>query len=419
MSFIVALLTGICLSVCTGFRAFLPPFLFGFLHLLFPDYVYLPSSLAFLSQTPTLIALGAAVMVEILGDKFPVIDHALDVIHWPVKMAIGTILTFSLLPAGDYTWFYVLMALILGGGTSTVVHTTKASFRVGSTATTAGTLNPVISVVEEGFSFFGTILTLFLPLFAVIFFIVLMVVVLRYLFKSKDVKGVVSRNAKPSFAMFHFARITTGIFFKLFNRNKIEGREFLPKSGPFVVVGNHSSMIDGFLLGIAVEKPVFTMVKQEAFKNVLTGWFLRKALAFPVDRDRADSSAIRMAFRVLKEGSILGIFPEGTRNRAGLMRPFKPGALRVALKCKVPIVPAYIGNSHLFSPDGTWFPRPVKLFFKFGAPLDVLSLLSANQSEEQIQKLLYERVCELGAEITGRDIRDRSDEEPYLLNNSG
>ncbi|HNV69083.1 MAG TPA: lysophospholipid acyltransferase family protein, partial [Candidatus Ozemobacteraceae bacterium] len=154
------------------------------------------------------------------------------------------------------------------------------------------------------------------------------------------------------------------------------------------------------------------MVKKEAFANPITGWFLRKVCAFPIDRQNPDAATLRYSLKVLQQGMVLGLFPEGTRNRKGLIRPFKPGAIRLALKQKAPIVPAFLANTHRIMPDGTWVPRPVPVSMKFGEPLDTKKMLEEGKTEEDMLKILYERVCALGRELTGCDVQDHSTEEP-------
>jgi 1-acyl-sn-glycerol-3-phosphate acyltransferase len=152
------------------------------------------------------------------------------------------------------------------------------------------------------------------------------------------------------------------------------------------------------------------MVKKEAFENPIKGWYLRKVLCFPVDRSKVDASAIKRAMKLLNDGSNLGIFPEGTRNRTGKVSQFKSGAIKFALKKKIPIIPAYIGNSHLLTPPGKILPRPAKMSVHFLDPIDTKAELEAGKTENDILNMLYEKICTKGSEVMGFDVRDHSKE---------
>lgn len=188
----------------------------------------------------------------------------------------------------------------------------------------------------------------------------------------------------------------------------VQGHENLPQKGPFLVVANHSSIFDGGIIGVAMRLPIYIMVKKEAFERPIMGFILRKILTFPVDRNKADPKAIKTALKVLIDGKILGIFPEGTRNLKGLVKPFKPGAIRFAVKQNVPVVPAFIWNSHLLTPNGSSLLRPVKMKVEFGALVDVPAMIKEGKREDEIQQLVYERVCELGEKVAGYSVKDQN-----------
>ncbi|MFZ2959303.1 MAG: DUF4126 family protein [Candidatus Ozemobacteraceae bacterium] len=412
MTFIVALLTGVSLSACTGLRAFLPPFLIGLLLRFDPSNVAgYALSLGFLTKTPVLIALGIAVVVEFSADKIPWVDHILDLIQGPVKVIISMVLTYPLLTnGGDFSWVALLLATVCGGGTGISVHAGKASIRTASTTTTGGLLNPVISVVEEAVAAAGTLLTIFLPVLSILLLMYLVYRIFRFLLgHSGGNEGPIAKTL-PFYPLVSLVKMSIRITMGIYNRLSFEGSDQIPMQGPLVVVANHASMVDGFLLGTGIARPIHIMVKKEAFETPITGWLLRMGLAFPVDREKPDPTTIKYTFRLLQEGNALGLFPEGTRNFAGKVRPFKPGAIRIAVKLKVPIVPAFLANTNKFMPAGAWFPRPTHIRVKFGPPLDVAGMVEAGLTEDEIQRDLYERVCALGLELTGEDVRDLSRE---------
>ncbi len=409
LEYVFPVLTGICLSAITGFRAFLPPLIIGIVLRFFPglqNYIYIDtSSFAFLTQDPVLIALAVAAAAEFLGDKIPVVDNILDWLELPAKIAFSAILTYALVPGSSH-WFYLLVALVFAESTTLTVHTGKTGLRAMSTVTTGGVANPVVSIIEDIVSFIGALVALLAPLLATIGIAYLLYRCLRYLLgKTGGNEGMIA-NARPSFVWYNVSQFASRWFFRVYNGMKIYNYEVVPKNEQFVTVANHASIWDGFIMGGAVRLPLFIMVKKEAFENPMKGWYLRKVLCFPVDRSKVDASAIKHAMKLLNDGYNLGIFPEGTRNRNGYVSPFKAGAIKFALKKKLPIVPAYIANSHMLTPPGTDLPRPARMSVHFLDVIDTKAELASGKSEEEILQMLYDRICAKGTEVMGYDVRE-------------
>ncbi|HOY67776.1 MAG TPA: 1-acylglycerol-3-phosphate O-acyltransferase [Candidatus Ozemobacteraceae bacterium] len=412
LEYVVPVLAGICLSACTGFRAFLPPLLIGIVYRFFPGWLHIGQGLAFLAQTPVLIALLVAAAVEATADKIPVVDHALDAIELPVKMVLSALVTVTILPDGDLKSIFLLIALVLGQSATVSVHAGKTGLRAASTVTTGGTANPLISFVEGVIAGVGTVLALVVPVLAVIATAWIVWRSVRYLVGQRGGNEGKLAQTAPSLTFYRFVKNICHFILTVYNRWTIEGLEHMPAKPPYLVVANHASVLDGLILGSALPHPVYIMVKKEAFDNPIIGWFLRKSLAFPVDRAKPDPTSIKTCLRVLADGKVLGIFPEGTRNPRGLIRPFKPGAIKFAVRQKVPVLPAYIANNHLLNPPGSPVPRPVTIKVGFGEPIDVPGMLEQGHTEQEIQDLVYERVCEIGSRLMGCPVRDDSAEEP-------
>lgn len=142
-----------------------------------------------------------------------------------------------------------------------------------------------------------------------------------------------------SYVLYYFAKIVFIIYFKLFKQWKIIGKDNLDIKGPLIVMANHIHFLDPPLVGSLLNRRVYFMAKEELFKNPLFGWALKKVGAFPVKRGRPDRRSIKQAFKVLEEGKVLGIFPEGTRHKQGRPGKAQPGAIMIALKSKAPILP--------------------------------------------------------------------------------
>lgn len=410
MEYLLPILTGISLSAMTGFRAFMPPLILGVLYRLFPDFVTINESFAFLARDPVLLALGVAAVAEFLGDKIPLVDNFLDWFQLPAKVAFSAILTFALIPGAAH-WFYLLVAIVFAETATLTVHTGKTGVRAASTATTGGLANPIIGFIEDLVTFAGTVAAIMAPVLAIMAVIYVVYRCFRYLFGAAGGNEGKIAQAAPSFVWYNISQWLSRWFFRIYNGMKIYNYEYVPVGQQFVTVANHASILDGFIMGGAVSLPLFIMVKKEAFDNPIKGFYLRKVLCFPVDRSKVDATAVKTAMKVLNDGFNLGLFPEGTRNRVGKVGPFKSGAIKFAIKKKLPILPAYISNSHLLTPPGKIFPRPAKMAVHFLEVIDTKAELEAGKTEEQILEMLYNRICNKGTEVMGYEVRETASDE--------
>src|SRR5438067_8135405 len=142
----IACAAGVAIAAACGLRAFLPLLALGLgVHF---GWLHVSAGSAWIGSPPALIALAWATVLEIAADKVPVLDHALDVIATflrPVAAAGAAWVTFS----GVHPAIAAAAALILGSG-ALGIHVAKAKVRLGSSALTLGTVNPAISLVEDG-----------------------------------------------------------------------------------------------------------------------------------------------------------------------------------------------------------------------------------------------------------------------------
>lgn len=155
-----------------------------------------------------------------------------------------------------------------------------------------------------------------------------------------------------------------GPIFRLFQPIYVDGIENFDMEKPFVLCANHKSNLDVFALYIACPKNINFMAKAELFTFKPFGALLKKLGAFPVRRDQNDLTAIKTALKVLKDGKILGIFPQGTRVRDDSDDTAKAGAVLIASKSNVPILPVAIITD--YKPF-----RPIRI--KMGKMIDVSS----------------------------------------------
>jgi len=132
---------------------------------------------------------------------------------------------------------------------------------------------------------------------------------------------------------------------------KVIGKENLRSSQyGSIVIANHTSNWDPIILGFVVKhKPVSYMAKEELYRNGIARFFLKRLYTIPVSRGKGDIKAVKTALAALSDGGILGIFPEGTRSKEGVILPFEQGAALLAMRSGVPVIPVYIkGGYRLF-----------------------------------------------------------------------
>ena len=173
---IISICLGIGLSASVGFRVFLP--LFTLSLAAYFDIWQLNDSWQWVGSTTALVTLGVATIVEIFAYFIPYVDNLLDTVSIPLATLAGTAVMLSTVSdlSPVITW---ALAIIAGGGTAAAISGTTSATRLTSTATTGGIANPLVSTVETGTSIVMAIISIFLPLLAFIFVLILLFVVFK------------------------------------------------------------------------------------------------------------------------------------------------------------------------------------------------------------------------------------------------
>lgn len=165
---------------------------------------------------------------------------------------------------------------------------------------------------------------------------------------------------------------------KIIYRVKIEGLENVPKDSACIICGNHVHALDAPALMATVNRNINFMAKEELWKSAGFRFMTMCYNVFPVKRGKNDLDAVKTALTILKKNEILGMYPEGTRN--GLARGIKPknGAVNIAIRAGVPIVPfAVIGDFKPFK----------KIIYRFGEPMDFSSYKKQVKEKEVVDSL--------------------------------
>ncbi len=132
---------------------------------------------------------------------------------------------------------------------------------------------------------------------------------------------------------------------------------------PYILVGNHKSVLDVAVVAMATDKPIHFIAKKQLYEKKLGKWFAEKSECIPALRDGTDVRALMQAMKYLKEGSFVGVFPEGTRNKTDeIFLPFKSGATALAIKTKTPIIPVVqVKKIRLFKLARVYYGDPFEL----------------------------------------------------------
>lgn len=204
-------------------------------------------------------------------------------------------------------------------------------------------------------------------------------------------------------------------------RLQVVGKENIPPSGPFILVGNHQSYLDPIIVQIACRRPLHAFTKSTQFSGRFMGWALPRINAIPTRRYRIDPQVVRSALRVLARGECVGIYPEGERSWDATLQPFRRGTIRLILKAGVPVVPCGLAGSYDVLPrwSGKILRRDVRL--EFGVPL-LWPAMDRRSEREAALPEATERLRTALASLSGweglsntggqpRAQRDRSEEE--------
>jgi 1-acyl-sn-glycerol-3-phosphate acyltransferase len=180
-------------------------------------------------------------------------------------------------------------------------------------------------------------------------------------------------------------------------RLRVEGAEHVPAAGPCVLAANHASYIDPIVLATACPRPVQFIVDREQYYRPLVHWIAARTGAIPVENDPRDLGSLRRALLALRQGAVLGIFPEGGRSDDGRLKPAKPGAALLALRAGVPLVPAGIVGAYRAYSRYHRFPHPAPITVRFGDPLPFPAAWQRHATKEHLEEATALVMAAIGA----------------------
>lgn len=207
--------------------------------------------------------------------------------------------------------------------------------------------------------------------------------------------------------VYNFCRAACHGFLRLYCRFRVSHLERVPAGGAAILACNHASYLDPPLLGCAVRgRMIRYMARDSLFRFPVMGWLLRQLGVVPLARERGDVGALRKGLKILKEGGLLAVFPEGTRSPDGEIRQAKAGIGFLVARAGVPVIPAHLRGSFAAWPKGARFPRPRPVSLVYGPPItpaEIAKLAAGEQPYERITALVMDRI---------RALRDATEPPP-------
>lgn len=203
-----------------------------------------------------------------------------------------------------------------------------------------------------------------------------------------------------------------GPVMRLSCRPRVQGAEHVPADGGAILASNHLAVVDSFFLSLVVQRRVTFLAKGEYFTSPgVRGWLKRQFFSaagqVPIDRSSASAaqSALDTGVRLLAEGRLLGIYPEGTRSPDGRLYKGKTGVARLALEAGVPVIPVAMAGTDRVNPIGSkmWRPHPVEI--RFGAPLD-FSRYEGLAGDRFVERSMVDEIMYSLMELSGQEYVD-------------
>jgi 1-acyl-sn-glycerol-3-phosphate acyltransferase len=203
-----------------------------------------------------------------------------------------------------------------------------------------------------------------------------------------------------------------GPVLRLFFRPEVEGGENIPADGGALLASNHLAVADSFFLPLMLSRRVTFPAKLEYFtqsgiKGRFKKWFFTGMGQIPIDRSggAAAQAALDTGIRLLREGHLLGIYPEGTRSPDGRLYKGKTGLARMVLEARVPVIPVAMFGTDKANPIGSKMWRPHKIRIKIGKPLD-FSRYEGLSGDRFVERSITDEIMYALMELSGQEYVD-------------
>jgi len=204
-----------------------------------------------------------------------------------------------------------------------------------------------------------------------------------------------------------FFKSLCAVFGHAVARIEVEGQEWIPREGPFLLMPNHQSVLDPIFVQISVPRnDLFTLTKSTQFGSPFFRWVLPRVQAVPVRRFRVDPQAVRVVLRRLDAGAGVCIYGEGERTWDGAIQPLRRGTVRVLLRAGVPVIPCGVQGSFDVWPRWSRRLRRCHVGVRFGRPLEFGRHLDRERREELLEPTMA-TLREALADLSGAPLAPR------------
>lgn len=267
-----------------------------------------------------------------------------------------------------------------------------------------GLISTFLIVYFNEYKLTGSILGLTIPLYLLMFMVavVLLFIVFLWLY------GLIFVSRKKKYEMSGFKSFVTWMctqflcnIFRI--KTVIINKEKMPDTNKMMLVCNHQSIIDPFLMITQFPKKSLTYImKKEVLSYPAVGRWLYGCGFIPIDRDnnRNGLEAIVLASKKVSNGHSIGVFPEGTRNKQGVLAEFRPGVFKVALRSEAPIVVAVVDNVYRVNKRWPWRSTKVVLKIVDVLPYEEIKNMNTNEISNKVHDLMSNAIDGLRQEYS-------------------
>ena len=176
--------------------------------------------------------------------------------------------------------------------------------------------------------------------------------------------------------LYRVGRVVAFVTAQVLCAERAFGLRHVPLRVPVLLASNHQSFLDPLLLTYLLERECHYMARDTLFSNPYFGRLLSSLNTFPIKRATGDVAGVKETLRRLKSGALVLTFPEGTRSSDGRILPFQAGVFAVALRARVPVVPAVLEGAYEVWPKTRKLPRPARVWVEYGPPMPAETILN-------------------------------------------
>jgi 1-acyl-sn-glycerol-3-phosphate acyltransferase len=199
--------------------------------------------------------------------------------------------------------------------------------------------------------------------------------------------------------VYQFSTRLFKLFLLVWHRLRIRGVENIPNEGGVLLASNHASFLDPPVVGVGYRaRPVHFMARDTLWNSKFGTWWMTKVGCIPVSRGTGDMRALKTTIKMLKEGKVVSMFPEGTRTEDGELQEAKGGIGFIIEKSGCVVVPAYIDGTYKAHPKGAKLIKPLKVTITYGKPItqeEFQALGTGRKAYDAHAALIMQRIADL------------------------